>query len=228
MMIDIILFLFTNLFFIEIQSNQHQQYRALRSFRLEKRSLAEFDVPHSTTPSTTIPTTSTEIDQQSLEEKVENKIARGYQIIGHSRSMLICTNRMWKKITCDLELSQLADQMENNREKITNKFGDFYSGPLADQTGSMYENVQYGSGKFADAVSPFFSWLGRNVIDLGENSGTLLRKSFYSIGDFLGSTVDRTDHFIGDQLIKTAENMHQAGNIDDKLIEHQSHWLRRL
>jgi hypothetical protein len=112
----------------------------------------------------------------------------------------------------NLELSEFGTQLEQNKNILAEKATDIYTGPLADKTGSAYENIQYNYGKIGDGLSSILNWLGQNVIKLGHNTGSIIRTSFHAIGDTLGDTVDKTEYLIGNGLIKSGEKVHAAGN----------------
>lgn len=110
-------------------------------------------------------------------------------------------------------MADLGSQLEHNTNNLSEKATDIYKGPFAVHTGIAYQTFQIGYGKMGDRLSSLFKWLGENVIKLGHNTGSIIRTSFHTIGDIVGGSVDKTEHFVGDGLIQGAEKVHTAGNI---------------
>ncbi len=111
----------------------------------------------------------------------------------------------------NVEVADLGSQLEQNKNNLTEKATDIYVGPLADKTGVAYENFQYGYGKMGDGLSSMLNWLGQNIIKAGHNTGSIIRSGFHTIGDIIGDTIDRTEHLVGNGLIKSGEKVHTAG-----------------
>jgi hypothetical protein len=63
-----------------------------------------------------------------------------------------------------------------------------------------------------DGLSSILNWLGQNVIKVGHYTSLFIRSGFHTIGDIIGDTVDKTEHLIGNGLIKGSEKVHAAGN----------------
>jgi hypothetical protein len=111
----------------------------------------------------------------------------------------------------NVELSNLGSQLEQNKNNLSKKATDIYKGPLANKTSIAYENFQYGYGKMGDGLSSILNWLGENVINIGHNTGSIIRSGFHTVGDILGDAVDKTEHLVGNGLIKSSEKVHAAG-----------------
>ena len=110
-----------------------------------------------------------------------------------------------------LEMAQIASQLDENKENLADQANDLYTGPLANRSIVVYENLQYGYGKLGDGLSSMLHWLGENVIKAGHTAGSLISSSFHTIGDLFGTTVDKTEHLVGTGLIKGSEKLHFAG-----------------
>lgn len=117
------------------------------------------------------------------------------------------------------EISNFAENLENQRELIAKKAVEFYEGPLANRTALIVENIENGSAIVADNFSSFLFWLGHTLISIGYQTKKFVHFTFRSIGEFLGDTIEQGETFLGTQLIKTGENIHIA-SID---LERNSH-----
>ena len=111
----------------------------------------------------------------------------------------------------DLEISDIGRELEQKKKTFAVQIADLYSGPIANQTGMLYENFQYGYGRTGEQISLVLDWLGRKFIALGHLAGQTIQSSFYTIGNVLGSTIDRTEHFLGEELIQGSEQVRAAG-----------------
>ena len=110
-----------------------------------------------------------------------------------------------------LEISEMASQIEHNKERIAEKAAHLYQGPVADNAGRLYENIQHAYGEIGDTTSYLLDWLGRRVNRIGSTAGSMLRSGFHTFGDLLGSGVNRTEQYVGHGLIISGQKIHTAG-----------------
>ena len=111
----------------------------------------------------------------------------------------------------DLGISKIGLELEKKKKTVAARVIDLYSGPVANQSGMLYENFQYGYGKTGEKISSVLDWLGHKLIGLGHMTGRTIQSGFHTMGDLLGTTVDRTEHFLGDELIQGSEHVRAAG-----------------
>jgi hypothetical protein len=119
----------------------------------------------------------------------------------------------------NLEMSNIGQRLEENQDQLASAVAQLYAGPIANETGHLYENFQYGSGKLNDQLSSILDWLGHRFLIIGNKTGHLIRAGFRRIGDLFGTAVDRSDEFIGNALIEDGKRVHDAGSSDSRLVK---------
>ena len=119
-----------------------------------------------------------------------------------------------------LEIFDVASQIEQNKERIAEKAADLYQGPLADNAGLLYENMQNAYGEIGDTTGSILDWLGRRVNRIGNIAGSMLRSGFHIVGDLLGSGVNRTEQYVGNGLINSGRRIHTAGKTHSTTSTH--------
>jgi len=105
----------------------------------------------------------------------------------------------------------LGTKLKENKDNLAEKATEIYKGPFADRTGVVYESLQNGYGSIGDRLSSILNWLGVNVINAGHRTSSLIRSSFHTLGNLIGDTIDRTEQFVGNGLVRTSQKVHQSG-----------------
>ncbi|CAF2960078.1 unnamed protein product [Rotaria sp. Silwood2] len=196
-LLSLILYIIIFLLFIPTKSDTVHQLRDKRKRRSE---LAEFDIPTEENLHFRNVVHRTGVVAKNIGGKLETKLGHSYELLGH-------------------HISHLGSQLEQNKNSLAEKATNIYKGPIANKTGIAFENIQYGYGKLGDRLSFILNWLGENVITLGNHTSSIIRSSFYTIGDIIGYTIEKTERLVGKGLMKTSLKVHRAATD----LQHTSH-----